>query len=50
MSVGSLSGLFDLINVRDLDLISQARSGWARLVLEVPTDLVVQRLAVTAVA
>jgi hypothetical protein len=43
-------GLFDLITVRDRDLISQARPGWARLVLGASTDLLVPRLAATAVA
>ena len=38
MSVGYLAGLFDLVNVRDLDLINQARAGCARLVLGVFTD------------
>lgn len=38
MSVGYFADLFDLINVRDLDLIAQARSGCTRLVLGVLTD------------
>jgi hypothetical protein len=38
MSVGYFADLFDLINVRDLDLINQARDGCAHLVLGVYTD------------
>lgn len=38
MSVGYLADAFDLINVRDLDLIDQARRHCARLVLGVFTD------------
>ncbi len=50
MSVGYPPGLFDLITVRDLDRINQARTGCAHLVLGVSTDPLVQRLPATAVA
>ena len=45
MSVGYLAGLFDLVNVRDLDLINQARAGCARLVLGVFTDEYVETVS-----
>lgn len=38
MAVGYLADLFDLLNVRDLDLIAQARAACAHLVLGVLTD------------
>lgn len=38
MSVGYLTDSFDLINVRDLDLIAQARARSTRLVVGVFTD------------
>ena len=38
MSVGYLADSFDLINVRDLDLIAQARARCTRLVVGVFTD------------
>jgi bifunctional ADP-heptose synthase (sugar kinase/adenylyltransferase) len=38
MSVGYLPNAFDLINVRDLDLIDQARMHCSRLVVGVFTD------------
>ena len=38
MSVGYLADSFDLINVRDLDLIAQARARCSRLVVGVFTD------------
>lgn len=44
MPVGYLCGAFDLLNVRDLDLIDQARSRCRRLVLGVLTDDQVARL------
>ena len=49
MSVGYPPGLFDLITVRDLDRINQARTGCAHLVLGSHGPLV-QRLPATAVA
>jgi hypothetical protein len=38
MSVGYLAGAFDLFNVRDLDLITQAQSQCSRLIVGVFTD------------
>lgn len=38
MSVGYLVDVFDLVNVRDLDLIAQARARCKQLVLGVLTD------------
>lgn len=38
MAVGYLADAFDLINVRDLDLIAQARTLCSRLVVGVYTD------------
>lgn len=38
MSVGYLADAFDLVNVRDLDLIAQARERCSRLVLGVHSD------------
>jgi len=45
MSVGYLADSFDLINVRDLDLIAQARARCARLVVGVFTDEYVERVS-----
>ena len=45
MSVGYLADSFDLINVRDLDLIAQARARCARLVVGVFTDDYVERVS-----
>jgi bifunctional ADP-heptose synthase (sugar kinase/adenylyltransferase) len=44
MSVGYLADSFDLINVRDLDLIAQARARCARLVVGVFTDEYAERV------
>lgn len=45
MSVGYLADSFDLINVRDLDLIAQARARCARLVVGVFTDEYAERIS-----
>ena len=44
MSVGYLADSFDLINVRDLDLIAQARARCTRLVVGVFTDEYAERV------
>jgi glycerol-3-phosphate cytidylyltransferase len=44
MSVGYLADSFDLINVRDLDLIAQAYAQCSRLVLGVFTDEYAERV------
>ena len=44
MSVGYLADSFELINVRDLDLIAQARARCTRLVVGVFTDDYAERL------
>lgn len=45
MTVGYLADSFDLINVRDLDLIAQARARCTRLVVGVFTDDYAERVA-----
>ncbi len=45
MSVGYLPHSFDLINVRDLDLISQAVARCSRLIVGVLSDDIVERLS-----
>ncbi|HET9648802.1 MAG TPA: cytidyltransferase [Microlunatus sp.] len=42
--VGYLARSFDLINVRDLDLIAQARQQCARLVVGIHSDALVEQL------
>jgi glycerol-3-phosphate cytidylyltransferase len=42
MSVGYLAQSFDLLNVRDLDLIAQARQHCAHLIVGVHTDELVE--------
>ena len=44
MSVGYLANSFDMINVRDLDLIAQARSRCSRLLVGVFTDDYIEQL------
>lgn len=44
MAVGYLANAFDLLNVRDLDLIGQARGKCSRLVLGVFSDEFAERL------
>jgi Cytidylyltransferase-like len=44
MSVGYLAGAFDLFNVRDLDLITQAQSHCSRLVVGVFTDAYAEQI------
>lgn len=44
MNIGYLPSCFDLINVRDLDLVSQAAARCTRLVVGVLTDELAERL------
>ena len=44
MTVGYLADAFDLLNVRDLDLIAQARAQCSRLVVGVFTDEYTEQL------